>query len=51
VPALAAELGDFSGFLAVLAAVFAELTLLGERAVAGGMRTLDWGHGDLQGAF
>jgi hypothetical protein len=36
--AAATELGDFAGVLAMLAAVLAELTLLRDRAVAGGMR-------------
>jgi hypothetical protein len=36
--ASAAELGNFSGILAVLAAVLAEFTFFGDRAVAGWMR-------------
>ena len=51
VTALTTKLGNLSGFLAVLAAVLTELTLLGEHAVTGGMRTLRWSHSDLQRAF
>jgi hypothetical protein len=51
VAALATQLGDFPGFLAVLAAVLAELAFLGDGAITGGMRTLRWSHGDLQPAF
>jgi hypothetical protein len=49
--AVAAKLGHLGSLLAVFAAVLAELALLGDGAVTGGMRTFGWSHGDLQSAF
>ena len=47
VAAAAAQLGDLLCFLAVLAAVLAELAFFGNGAIAGGVRTLRWSHDDL----
>jgi hypothetical protein len=45
--AAAPQRGDLLCVLAVLAAVFPEFAFLGDRAVAGGVRTLRWSHGVL----
>ena len=51
VAAAAAKLGDLLCFLAVLAAVLAELAFFRDGAITGGVRTLRWSHDDLQRAF